>query len=344
MRGRMMGPLATVAALTVVLGILMGCTQAAKVETPEEFYRGKTFTFVVSSDPGSGTDLITRAVAPYFGKALDATVKIENTATDEGANQVYTEAKRDGLTAVANSTAALIANDILKAPGVAYESEKYLYLADWGPALLAMQISPKLPYKTLEELRKAKGLKGGGTSAKGSLATGAALMIELLGIDGKVVTGYKGKKEMVLDLGRGAVDFITPSDSSGQRDEKDGFAVTLLIADNERSPVLPDVPSLADLGVKIPKELEAAHRFITAQGYAVALPPDVPKDRVEYLRNIMQKLNDDKGLQSDAAKVTGSWRPFMPGQELQDRMITIKSNAGLADQIDAIVAKYKVTQ
>lgn len=332
--------------LALSIGSLLACTQAQKAVGPEEFYRGKTITWVVSAGQAGGdeTDLLARSIAPYLAKETGATIRVENVASDEGVNYVYGEAKRDGLTMVHKSMGAVVSNDILKAPGVLYESEKFNFVADVYPAGKVFQMSPKIPYKTLEDLRKAKGLKAGGTTAKGSLAISSAVMLQILGLDGKVITGFKAKKDMVLAVARGELDFFVSSDTGSQRDEDEGNAVNLLVATKERSILIPKVPTMYELGVKVEKDMEAALAFILAAGSAVALPPEVPAERVEYMRKAFQKLSDNKELQAEMEKLQGASRPFMPGKDLQQDIATVKTNTALADQLDAILAKYTAVQ
>ncbi|MCL5962410.1 MAG: tripartite tricarboxylate transporter substrate-binding protein [Chloroflexi bacterium] len=335
---------AIVLATSAISVLALACSQVNAPSTPEQFYRGKTLNWVVASVPGSSTDLLARAIAPHLAKELGATVKVTNMGTDEGVNYVYAEAKRDGLTMVINAANAVLANDILKAPGVRYETEKFNFIADVNPGGQVFQISPKTPYRTLDLLRLAKGLKGGGTSAKGSLATSAAVMSEVLRLDARVVTGYGGKKELTLSLARGEVDFMVTSEATGQKDEADGYVVNLFTLGQERSKTLPRVPSMAELGVKVPPELESAVKLISDQGHASALPPDVPQERVEHLRKVFLKLSDDKDLQKELEKLSGVFSPFKPGREQQESIAAIKANKELASQIDAIFAKHKATQ
>lgn len=325
------------------LGLVMACSQAPKAQTPEEFYRGKTFIWV-SSEPGSGGDLLARAIAPYLGKEIGATVKMETMGTDEGVNYVFNDAPRDGLTLVAKSTGAVISNDILKAPGTLYQSDRFNYVADINPSRRVLSVSVKFPNRSLDGLRQAKGLKVGGTSAKGSIATGAVVMMEVLGLDGKVVTGYKGTKDLTLAVGRGEIDVKVSSDVSALRDEADGYQVNLFIVNKDRSPAIPNVPTMADLGVKVPKELESAVDFILASGQAAALPPGVPQERVEYLRKVFDKLSTNNDLQKEMETVVGAPNPFSSGKELQDTITSMKASKGLADQIDAIFEKRKAVQ
>ncbi|MBI2955230.1 MAG: hypothetical protein HYY30_13025 [Chloroflexi bacterium] len=344
MRSRKMQAVATIGILVLALGLAAACAQAPQAAAPQDFYRGKTFTWVVPSEAGSGTDSITRVVAPYLAKEIGATVKVENQGTDEGVNYVYTEAKRDGLTMVVKSSGAFVGNDILKAPGTLYEIDKFNMVVDLHPTVVLFVTSPKSPYKTLDALRQAKGLKGGASSAKGSLAIGGAVMLEILGLDGKVISGYKSSKDVTLALARGEVDFLVTSDNGAGKDEDDGLAVSFMTVSPERSRVVPNTPTMFELGVKVSQELEAAHKFISMLGYATALPPDVPNDRIEFMRQAFVKIGDDKALQNDLAKVAEIWVPFTPGKQLQETIAAVKANKSLASQLDAIHARYSATR
>ncbi|MBI2955231.1 MAG: hypothetical protein HYY30_13030 [Chloroflexi bacterium] len=344
MRSWMARSISIVVVVGLMAGLAIGCTQAPEAETPEQFYRDKTINWIVASDAGSGTDTISRTIAPYLAKATGAKIKIENQSNESGVNYAYTEGKPDGLTMVALSTSSIITSDILKSPGIIYETEKLLFLADVNPSRKMMQISPKLPYRTLDEMRKAKGLKGGGTIAKGILALSSAVALDILGLDGQVITGYKGKKDLTLAVARGEVDFMVTNDDGANKDEADGYVVNFATIGDERSMVATNAPSVPDLGIKVPQEKRAAYQYVSTGGTAIALSPGVPSDKVEYLRKIFLKFNDDRDIQKDVIGVNEIWRPFVSGKEVQDQMIAIKSNKELANQLDAIFAKYSKVQ
>lgn len=345
MANRMKKSLGIFGVLVLGLILLMACSQAPKATiSPAEFYKGKTVNWVVSSGAGSDTDLLARIIAPYLGQELGALVKVEAMGSSEGRNYIFTQGKPDGLDLVIHSSASLVSDDILKSPGVQFEAEKFLFVADVAPALKIMQVSPKMTYKNLEELRKAKGLKGGGTTAAGALAVGAAVAFEILGLDGKVINGFNGKGNLVLAVTRGEVDFLVTGDPGAQREEEEGKIRNFLMIGDKRSEFAPGVPTMVDLGVKVPKELGTVVDFAGTAGTAVALPPSVPQEKVEYLRQVFQKLTEKKALQDEIAKKEGLWRPFVPGKELQDQINGMKANKSLANQLNDILAKYAATQ
>ncbi|MBI2953825.1 MAG: hypothetical protein HYY30_05895 [Chloroflexi bacterium] len=330
--------------LALVLGLMVACSQGPTNISPEEFYRGKTVNWIVSSDAGTNADLQARIIAPYLAREIGATIKVDNMGTDEGDNWVYTEAKKDGLTFVHKSTGALMSNDILKAPGVLYEAEKFEYISDVDPTLRMMSVYPDSPYKTLDAFRKAKGLKAGGTSAKGSIAISGAVLSEVLGLDAKVITGYSGSSRVALATKQGEVDFFVVSDTSAKLAQDDGMVVNLLTPNEQRSEALPDVPTMYELGVKVPKDLEGALEFVLASGQALAFPPGTPADRTEYMRKVFDKLGTDKVVQADLTKLKGAPTFFMSGKEVQDKIAKMKGDKELATKLDTIFNKHKAVQ
>ncbi|MDP2645405.1 MAG: tripartite tricarboxylate transporter substrate-binding protein [Desulfobacterales bacterium] len=327
--------------LALVLGLTAGSPPVARAENPEQFYKGKTIDWVVSSGrAGDTTDFITRIISPYLAEFTGANVKVENMGSSKGINHVYTKTKPDGLTLVTKATTAAMANYVLKAPGVRYDIEKYSYIADVLPDFGAFVLSPKSKYKNIEELRKATGLKAGATTVKGRGATGAAVMFEILGLNGKVITGYQGKKGATLALARGEVDTSFGSDATAVELMKSGNGVPLFIAADQRSALLPDLPTLAELGVKIPAHLEDAFNFVGVSGKMVAATPGTPADRIAYLRGIFQKISQIKKFQDEVKNWAGAWLGFIPGEKLHQYMIKMKSNKDLAKQIDDIMVKY----
>ncbi len=133
---------------------------------------------------------------------------------------------------------------------------------------------------------------------------------------------------------------MVPTDNSAMRDEKDGYVVNLFAVSQKRSAGAPQAPALSELGVAIPKEMAAAHKFISASGTAMILPPGVPAERVEYLRKVFQTLSNNEELQKGLEKLTGARKAFASGQELQEEMAEIKADKELANKLDAIFKKY----
>ncbi|MFB3885851.1 MAG: Bug family tripartite tricarboxylate transporter substrate binding protein [Thermodesulfobacteriota bacterium] len=308
----------------------------------EQFYRGKTINWVVSAEPGGGTDLVTRLLVPHLARETGAKVFVKNMTggSMEGNNWVYNEAKRDGLTLLTEGTMPLLLNDLLKLPGTRYQTSKFLYLSSVDSTMSVLAISPKCPYKTLDALRKAKGLKVGASSAGGHIAILGTLCLDILGLDGKVITGYSGSKSVLLAVAQGEMDIVSTSDVVISRAEKQGDVTALFLVGAQKSPLYPKLPTLPELGVNIPKE----YNIVLTNSKSIVFPPGVPEDRVTYLRKIFKKLGDVKEVQTDMTRYAGVWYPFTPGEEAQEDVVQFMSNKALGDRLSAMLKKYTATK
>ncbi|MDP2644203.1 MAG: tripartite tricarboxylate transporter substrate-binding protein [Desulfobacterales bacterium] len=344
MRNLKTGIMTVIGVLT--FGLMLAGVEPAQAagEDPAQFYKDKTITWVVASSAGGSTDLLARILAPFLSEATGTKVKIENMGSDEGVNWVYTDGSKDGLTMLCKSTDAVINNDLLKAPGVKYAAEKYLFIADIAPDANMLFVSSKSKYRTLDDLRKARALKAGATSAKGSLATNAAVTLEILNLDGKVITGYRGQKGVVRALLTNEVDLIVTRASALANDVRSGELVGLFSIAAERSGALPDVPTLEEIGVKVPVKLQDARSAADSGGTSVAMPPGVLPERVEYMRAIFDKISNNKDFQAKLAKSTGLFSPFVPGKKLQATMARMKKDQALGNELNGILAKFTMVR
>jgi len=68
---------------------------------------------------------------------------------------VYSDAKRDGLTILAEGTMPLLLNDFSVA-GAHYVQEKFIFLTGVLPEFTVFAVSARLPHRTLDALRQAK--------------------------------------------------------------------------------------------------------------------------------------------------------------------------------------------
>src|SRR5690349_20951090 len=86
----------------IVLGVLLlGSTNAYAQDPVADFYRGRTVTLQVGSEPGGGYDVVARTVARFMGKHIPGAPNLIVQNVPGGgslrlANQMYNVAPRDG--------------------------------------------------------------------------------------------------------------------------------------------------------------------------------------------------------------------------------------------------------
>ncbi|MDD0837127.1 tripartite tricarboxylate transporter substrate binding protein [Curvibacter sp. HBC61] len=216
----------------------------------------KPVTLLVPFPPGGSTDLIARSLGPKLQEKLGGTFLVENKA-GAGGTVGATAAKRsapDGYTVFVTSLGPLVIGPhLLKNLG--YDPLKdfdYITVAVQAPNVLAVPAASS--FKTLADVQaylKANPSKM--TFASAGNGTSDHLTAELFWQQtGTTATHipYKGGAPAMTDLLGGQVDASFMNINTGLPNIKAGKLRALAVTSAKRSPLLPDVPTLEELGIK----------------------------------------------------------------------------------------------
>ena len=240
---------------------------------------------LVGSAPGGGTDAMARAVADKLGPLLKQTVVVENRPGASNTLAADVTAKStDGHTLVMGvSTAHAIAPHLLK---LSYDSNKDLVpVAFVGAVPNVLVTNLALPVNSVADLVKlAKGKPGQlnyATSGAGSTQHIAAELFK--DATGTFITHipYRGSAPALMDLIAGQVQMSFDTMPSVMGHIKNGKIKPLAVAAAKRNPQLPDVPTMAEAGVK-GVEMSA--------WYGVYAPANTPKPVIEKLNAEINKV------------------------------------------------------
>lgn len=144
-------------------------------------------------------------------------------------------------------------------------------------------------------------------------------MIRGLGLDVKMVTGYKAQVEIDLAVGKGEIDFTLTPLSQGLRTVEQGMvAPPMLVIAPERTPVLPDVPCLPEVVSMSPED---KHIFAEAMNLSAiirmaAMRAEVPDDRVQFVRDAIARMVELPAFREDALKILKLGATPVMGKEL----------------------------
>ncbi|WP_332827541.1 Bug family tripartite tricarboxylate transporter substrate binding protein [Ramlibacter sp.] len=214
-----------------------------------------TVKFILPNATGSGVDAITRSAAPALGRALNASVVVEN---QPGAGGVL------GLQSLARSapdgnTLSVVSNNVVIFPSVLKSLPfdmpgDFTPIAVVGSTPMVLVVNPtKVPATNSREfiaLLKSKpgtfNFASGGNGTILHLAT--ELYLEAAGATAKHIP-YKGVGPMVTDLIGGQVDFGTVALPSVQQHIKSGALRVLGVLAPQRTPAAADVPTMAEQGL-----------------------------------------------------------------------------------------------
>jgi len=299
---------------------LAATTVPAFSETAAEFYQGKTVTILVGSPPGGGYDTYARMIAPVLAQKMGAQVIIENRPGGGGllALNVLNTSRPDGLTLMHASAEGAIMSQLTGREGARWDVSKLNWLARTASEAKIWYLPPNSPIKTIADAQAAESIRWSATGPADNISDVAAVISHALGLKSEVITGYKGSQDMSLAVINGEVDSGVGSGSSILSLIKSGDVRPLAIISKERWSALPDLPTIyesAELNNEQRWWLETRERIGEPQR-AMVTGPDVPEDRVAFLREKMQETLTDTALVEEGKK-TNREISFVPGEELQ---------------------------
>ena len=253
-------------------------------------YPDKPVTMVVPFPPGGSTDSIARVLAQQLQTKMGGSWVVENKAGATGTigATFVKRAPADGYTLFVSSLGPfVIAPHLIK--GVQYDA-----LKDFDPITVAVQAPNVLvvpvasPIKNvadlLAELKKKPGKLSFASAGNGSSDHLSAELFWLQsGTDGLHIP-YKGGAPAINDLLGGQVDAGFVNINAIIQHIKSGKVRALAVASEKRNPLLPDVPTLGEQGVK-GAEVQSWQ--------AVAAPKGIPADiKAKLHAAIVAALND----------------------------------------------------
>ena len=250
----------------------------------------KPVTLIVPFPPGGSSDMIARTLGTKLTEKFGNTFIVENRA-GAGGTVGATVAKRaapDGYTIFVSSLGPfVIAPHLIKNSGYdALKDFEYITVAVQAPNILTVPAnSPHKSFADVIAFHKAN--PGKMTFASAGNGTSDHLTAELFwqqtGTSG-VHVPYKGGAPALADLLGGQVEATFMNINTGITNIKAGKLRALAITSAKRSPLLPDVPSMEELGIT----------GVTVYSWqAVAAPKGLPVDiKAKLHQAIVAALND----------------------------------------------------
>jgi tripartite-type tricarboxylate transporter receptor subunit TctC len=256
-------------------------------------YPSRPITMVVAFAPGGNVDITARTLAPALSKALGQTVLIDNRAGGGGMIGATATARSapDGYTLMLGSSGTNATVPAINR-NVAYDPIKSFTIiggVSTTPSLLV--VSQKVKASSFAELVKQSTTSTEGLSF-GSPGVGSFnhLTLELVKQKSALRAThipYKGAGQAMTDVISGQIDGMFDQSSSSMPVVRDGRIKAIAQLSERRSPLLPDVPTLAEQGVP----------GVTASVYtAVFAPAGLPKAIEVKLVAALQSARQDPAV------------------------------------------------
>lgn len=283
-------------------------------------YPTKPVKLMVGAGPGGGTDIIARMLAEKFADGLKGTWVVENKpgASNTIAADITAKAPADGHTLlVATNTGQAIAPHLLK---LAFDPLKDLVpvgLIVTVPNVLV--VGAQVPVKNVAELVAAMKAKPGdfkyASSGVGSTQHIAGEAFDMAAGTKSQHIPYKGSSQAHLDVIGGSVQMMFDTTSSAMAQIKAGKFKPLAVTTPARSPQLPDVPTLAEAGLRGADMSTWYALYVTA-----GTPPDVVTRLQAELARVIKLPDVDarlKGLGGEPATMTPAQFAELNRQEFE---------------------------
>jgi tripartite-type tricarboxylate transporter receptor subunit TctC len=231
--------------------LLSGAVMAASSALLAADYPERPVKALVGFAAGGGADQLARHYADKLAQLSKGTFVVENKVGVSGNLAVYVTAKSpaDGYTLIFNSTASAAVPYVYK--DLNFDLQKDVVpIASYGETPFVLVVAPDSPAKNVAELTELLKAKKGkatyGWSSTLALAS-AVIYTSAAGVEASAV-GHKVMANMVSDISAGQLDFGFADTMFAIGQARQGRVKILAITSQGRSEILPDVPSMTELG------------------------------------------------------------------------------------------------
>lgn len=246
-------------------------------------YPAKPVRFIIPFPPGGPTDIIGRMAADILAKNLGQQFVPDNRAGAGGniGTDLCAKAAPDGYTVCMMTVAQSISPAIYrKLPFDPVRDFSHVTLMALLPSMLT--VHPSLPVKNVKELiTLAKSKPGQLTYASTGNGTSPHMLMEMfkwMSATDMVHVPYKGQAPSVVDQIAGQVQLAFNTAIGVMPHVQSGRLKPLAISTRERFPPMPDLPSVAEAGLK---------DFDGSSWNGVVLPAGAPADIVNRINSVL---------------------------------------------------------
>lgn len=301
-------------------------TLAAGLATPmvarAQAYPSRPVRFIVPFPPGNMSDLIARLLIDEMQSRHNVQVVVDNRAGATGAIgvQAVTSAAPDGHTLLLTSNSPIVVNPAVT-PNLPFDVTRDLVsmaLIGWTGFLIV--VPPDFPANTLAEaVALMRATPGRYIAANPGMGTAGHLNTEMF----SRLTGtrleqvpYRGSTQALLDLSTGRVQFMIDAMTSSMPQVQGGRIKALAVVARNRSPLLPEVPSMREAGV--PEVVD----FESLAWAGIMGPTGTPQGVTLYWNRVINELLQEDSFRRRLAQQNVEAAPPSGSEKLADLVAT----------------------
>jgi len=334
------------ALLLLIVAMFAGLT--AHADSVEEFYQGKRLEIRVGTGPGGGYDLAARLIARHIGKYIPgrpATIvqNVPGAGSLTLMNQLNSVAANDG------SVIGVVTNGVPTAPlltpeAARFDLSRFRWIGSPAPEAQVVMVWHKAKVQKLDDLFKQElivGAVGPGTATYDVPVVANAV----LGTKFKIVSGYGTTAHIDLAMERGEVEGHAALGWVSAKTRnlawlQAGKVKILAQYGRSKHPDLQNVPLFALPTVEADRQAIVVMLARQEFGRPFLVPPNVPAERLQALRQAFGATMKDPGFIADAKKAELEITP-VSGEELDKLTAEVTATRPeVASRLRAILAGH----
>jgi tripartite-type tricarboxylate transporter receptor subunit TctC len=257
-------------------------------------YPNRTITLIVPFPPGGSTSVMARIVAERMSATLGQQIIVDNRGGAGGtlAARAFVSAPPDGYTIFLGYSGTIAIGPSLYTNAGFDPRKDFAPIGLIGSAPAVLVVNPKLGVRSVAELIALAKAKAGelnfGSAGNGTLTHMAAeLFISMAGIKMTHIP-YRGSGPVLADLLGGHIPMSFTPIPVAHPHVSSGKLIALAVTSTQRTPLLPEVPTLAETGLK---------GYEAVLHYGLLAPAKTPRPIVDRLNKELRAA-----LQSEEVK------------------------------------------
>ena len=263
-----------------------GAAASLGVPARAQAWPNKAIKIVVTFPPGGSSDVVARIMGEHLPKRLGQPVIVDNRPGAGGTigGSAVMQSPADGYTLMLSNTTPIALGPFALEKQPYDPIEAFTHIASLGTAPLALMANPSAPFRTLADLEanaKRSGRVDFGSGGPGSIGH---ILGELFKASAKinlVHIPYRGGAPMTTDLISGIIPLGIDVVTSYLPFFKSGQLVPLAVTSPGRSPLLPDVPSVTELGYR---------KLVLENFFGMSGPAKLPADVIARVHEVCNEV------------------------------------------------------
>jgi tripartite-type tricarboxylate transporter receptor subunit TctC len=290
--------------IAIILGFLLALTAFAAMSTSiaaaADDYPTRSIRLIIPFPPGGSNDVVGRIVANQLGRKLGQQIFVDNRAGAGGVvgTDLAAKATPDGYTLLVISVSHAVDAWLYKTP---FDPVKdFVPVAILGTGTNVLTVNPKTSIHSVQELidlaKEKPGFLNYGSAGIGSFQNLSGELFKMMaGVD-IVHVPYKGGGPALLAVIAGEEQVMFSSIVQTVPSIQSGALRALATGGAKRSPILPDLPTIAEAGVP---------GYLAADWWGILAPAGTPQPIVDKLHaaidDVLQSADTQKFMDQQGA-------------------------------------------